>query len=211
MRKARVSRETVLAAALALVDREGIAALSMRKLGAELGVEAMTLYYHVPNKDAVLDGLVNEVVSRIRVELEGPWREWTRAFAVSIRRELLAHPALLPLVATRPVLTPGGLDDVERIAAGLRGDGFSPSGALHMINVVATFVIGHTLAEAGSTPGHDEPDVAAAMEGLDPGTYPVLAEALRAGLGTPENHQERFDLALDSLLDGLAARLRSPE
>lgn len=76
----------MLAAALALVDREGITALSMRKLGAELGVEAMTLYYYVPNKDAVLDGLVNQVIARIQVTFAGPWWEWTRAFAVSMRR-----------------------------------------------------------------------------------------------------------------------------
>ena len=76
MKKAGLSREKVLAAALALVDREGIAALSMRKLGTELGVEAMTLYYYVPNKDAVLDGLVNLVVARIRFTFAGPWWEW---------------------------------------------------------------------------------------------------------------------------------------
>ncbi|MBB2745347.1 UNVERIFIED_ORG: uncharacterized protein with von Willebrand factor type A (vWA) domain [Microbispora rosea subsp. rosea] len=69
---------------------------------------------------------------------------------------------------------------------------------------MATFVVGHTLAEAGRTPGHDEPDVAGVMESLDPGEYPVLVEALRAGLGTPEDHQERFDRALDALLHGLA-------
>ena len=206
MKKAGLSREKVLAAALALVDREGITALSMRKLGAELGVEAMTLYYYVPNKDAVLDGLVNLVVARIRFTFAGPWWEWTRAFAVSVREELLAHPALLPLVATRPVMTPGGLDAVEQAAAALHGAGFSPQEALHVINMIAMFVIGHTLAEAGQTPGHDEPDVAGAMEGLDAARYPVLAAALRAGLGTPEDHQARFDFALDALIDGLRAR-----
>ncbi|MEU6409686.1 TetR/AcrR family transcriptional regulator C-terminal domain-containing protein [Microbispora sp. NPDC046933] len=206
MPRAGLSREKVLAAALALVDREGIAALSMRKLGAELGVEAMTLYYYVPNKDAVLDGLIDMAVSRITVEPVGPWREWLRAFAVAIRRELLAHPALLPLVATRPVLAPGGLAAVERMAAALRAEGFGALEGLQLINAVATFVVGHTLAEAGRTPGHDEPDVAGVMGGLDPGEHPVLVEALRAGLGTPEDHQERFDRALDALLQGLAPR-----
>lgn len=206
MPRAGLSREKVLAAALSLVDREGVAALSMRKLGAELGVEAMTLYYYVPNKDAVLDGLVDAAVSRVTVEPVGPWREWTRAFAVAVRRELLAHPALLPLVATRPVLAPGGLATVERMAAALRDEGFAAIEALQLVNALATFVIGHTLAEAGRTPGHDEPDVAGTMERLDPGEYPVLVEAVRAGLGTPEEHQERFDRALDALLQGLAPR-----
>ncbi|GAA0381599.1 hypothetical protein GCM10009530_35420 [Microbispora corallina] len=160
----------------------------------------------MPNKDAVLDGLIDAVVSRVTVEPAGPWREWSRAFAVAIRRELLAHPALLPLVATRPVLAPGGLATVERMAAALRAEGFQALEALQLVNAVATFVIGHTLAEAGRTPGHDEPDIEGTMGGLDPGEYPVLAEALRAGLGTPEDHQERFDRALDALLDGLGPR-----
>ncbi|WP_433444869.1 TetR/AcrR family transcriptional regulator C-terminal domain-containing protein [Nonomuraea sp. CA-141351] len=188
-----LSRERVLEAALA--DREGVAALSMRKLGKEVGVEAITLYYYVPNKDAALDGLVELVVSRVTVRPVGEWRAWAKAFAESFRVELLRHPALMPVVATRPVATPGGLRTVESAAAALKEAGFTPTQALHVINAVSTFVVGHVLAEAG--PGStDNPD-------LDLADYPVLAEAMAAGLGSPQDHRERFELALNALLDGL--------
>lgn len=165
----------------------------MRKLGKELGVEAMTLYYYVPNKDAVLDGLVELVLSRVTVEPAGDWRDWMRAFAGSIRAELLRHPALMPVVAIRPVATPGAFSMVERAAAALTEAGFTAKEALRLINAVSTFVIGHTLAEAGPD-SRDHPD-------LDLADHPVLG-----GLGTPEDHRERFDLAVEALLSGLAPR-----
>src|SRR5690348_15738085 len=98
----KISRDRVLDAALDLVARFGIAGLSMRKLGAELGVEAMTLYYYFPNKDAILDGLVERVVLRALMIPTGPpeaWAEWLRALAISFHRELLRHPRLVPLIA----------------------------------------------------------------------------------------------------------------
>lgn len=180
---------------MTLADRDGIDALSMRKLGKELGVEAMTLYYYVPNKDAVLDGLVELVVARVDVRTEGPWREWARNYALSFRRELLAHPALLPVVAVRPVATPGGLATVERAASALVAEGFTPAGALHVITSVSTFVVGQTLAEVPSGPS--SPDFSA---------YPTLVAAVAAGLGTPEDHLDRFEYALDALLTGLSPR-----
>ncbi|MEV0230381.1 TetR/AcrR family transcriptional regulator C-terminal domain-containing protein [Nonomuraea sp. NPDC050786] len=203
MKRVGLSREKVLQAALDLVDREGVAALSMRKLGRELGVEAMTLYYYVPNKDAVLDGLVERTLADVEVRPEGPWREWARRFAGSFRAALLAHPALLPLLATRPVSTPGGLDTLERAAQALVKEGFDASEALHVITTVATFVIGQVLAEAGRTPGHDEPEP---VPDFDAERHPVLAQALAGGLGTPEDHRDRFDFALDALLAGLRPR-----
>ncbi|NUO98916.1 MAG: TetR family transcriptional regulator [Nonomuraea sp.] len=194
----RMSRERVLEAALELLDREGAAGLSMRRLGKELGVEAMTLYYYVPNKDAVLDGLVELVLSRVTVEPEGDWRGWMTAFAGSIRAELLRHPALMPVVAIRPVATPGALAMVERAAAALTESGFTAKRALQAINAVSTFVIGHTLAEAGpDSPEHPDLDLA---------ECPVLAQAVADGLGTPEDHRERFELAVEALLSGLAPR-----
>ncbi|WP_217708823.1 TetR/AcrR family transcriptional regulator C-terminal domain-containing protein [Nonomuraea rhodomycinica] len=198
-----MSRERILDAALELVDRDGVAALSMRRLGKELGVEAMTLYYYLPNKDAVLDGLVERTLAGVAVRPEGPWREWARAFAVSFRAALLAHPGLLPLLATRPVATPGGLDTAERAAQALVAEGFTATDALHVITTLATFVIGQVLAEAGGTPGHDGPDPRPA---LDPDRHPVFGAALAAGLGTARDHEDRFAYALDALLGGLAPR-----
>lgn len=204
-----LSRDRVLGAALALADRDGIAKLSMRRLGAELGVEAMTLYYYVPNKAALLDGLVERVTEQAMrdVPRDGDWPALLRGFAVACRAELLRHPGVLPLLATRPVMTDTSLRTLEAGARSLSDAGFTAHQALHVINIVATFVVGHTLAEAGTTPGHeaDDPDPPSALAALDPAQFPTLRAALDAGLG--EDHQERFDLALDVILTGLSARL----
>lgn len=203
MKRAGLSTEKVLDAALDLVDREGVAALSMRKLGRELGVEAMTLYYYVPSKEAVLDGLVERTLAGVETRPQGPWREWARGFAIAFRSALLAHPGLLPLLAARPVATPGGLATAERAAQALVDEGFTASEALHVITTLGTFVIGQVLAEAGRVPGQEGPDP---EPGLDPARHPVLARALAAGLGTPQDHEDRFHFALDALLAGLGPR-----
>jgi AcrR family transcriptional regulator len=173
----------------------------MRRLGAELGVEAMTLYHHVPNKAALLDGLVELVVSAVRPgEGAGEGADRLRAFAVAFRAELLRHPAVIPLVATRPARSPAALAAVEESAAALGRSGLGPVAALRAVNAVATFVVGHCLAEVAATPGHAEES---AQEPLDLADFPVLAAAVAAGLGSPADHQARFDLALDALLGGL--------
>ncbi|MFI6445098.1 TetR/AcrR family transcriptional regulator C-terminal domain-containing protein [Kitasatospora sp. NPDC050543] len=201
--RAGLSRQKVLTTALELTDRDGIEKLSMRRLGAELGVEAMTLYHYLPNKAALLDGLVELVVSAVRPDLDGAAAHWPKAlrgFATALRAELLRHPGVIPLVATRPAQSPDALRVVEATAAALGRAGIPPLEALRIINSVSTFVIGHCLAEAATTPGHPEDTPAP-----DLSPYPVLTAALRAGLGTPADHQARFTLALDALLLGLAA------
>ncbi|MEU9191830.1 TetR/AcrR family transcriptional regulator C-terminal domain-containing protein [Streptomyces hundungensis] len=251
--KAGLSRERVLDAALDLVDREGVAALTMRKLGAELGVEAMTLYHHVGNKGELLDALVGRVVRRAAMGLPpggvtpssaregraaaadsgagadagsgtswgsgsgsgsdsgsgsgsgsgvggGDWTGWARAFAVGLRAELLRHPGVLPLVATRPLSSADDLDLLEEWLAALTDAGLGLGRAMDVINALATFVIGHTLAEAGRTPGErtDAPDLDDAAP--DPKRFPLLAEvtATRVGLDSAA----RFDRTVDFILAG---------
>lgn len=205
----RLSRNHVLDAALNLVDHEGITGLSMRKLGAALGIEAMTLYYYFPNKDAILDSLVERVALQaltVPIGQLAAWPEWLRALAVGFHSVLLQHPRLVPLIATRPVQTPDALRAVEQIAAALCDAGFSPLRAFRVINTVTTFVIGHTLAEAGDIPGHEAavPDSASLADRLDPAAFPCFSAALLDGLGQPHDHQARFDFALDALFIGLA-------
>ncbi|MEV6974074.1 TetR/AcrR family transcriptional regulator [Kitasatospora sp. NPDC093806] len=208
-----LTRAKVLTVALAVADRDGIEKLSMRRLGAELGVEAMTLYHYLPNKAALLDGLVELVVAAVRpVGAEAgpaeaadgpPWRALLRRFAVAFRAELLAHPGVITLVATRPARSPEALRAVEDVAAELGRAGIPPVAALRIVNAVATLVVGHCLAEAAGTPGHGDQDPDA--EPLDLDAFPTLAAAVAGGLGTPADHQARFDLALDALLSGLSA------
>ncbi|MFJ9615981.1 TetR/AcrR family transcriptional regulator C-terminal domain-containing protein [Streptomyces noursei] len=202
-RRVGLTLDKVLEAALEVVDRDGIEKLSMRRLGAELGVEAMTLYHYLPNKAALLDGLVERVVATVRPSFDGPAGEWPqhlRAFAVAFRDELLRHPGVIVLIATRPARSPAALKAVEDTAAALGRAGIAPLQALRIVNSVATFVIGHCLAEAATTPGHPEQ---VTDDALDLATFPTLAAAVEAGLGSPADHQARFDLALDALLSGL--------
>ncbi|SDY58989.1 transcriptional regulator, TetR family [Asanoa ishikariensis] len=206
--KAGLSREQVFDAALDFVDTHGLPALSMRKLGATLGVEAMTLYHYVPNKDALLDGLVDRVMEVAFAGLDEPgaaWVPWMRDFAHALRRALLAHPGVLPLAGTRPVNSPDALRMSERWLAGMRAGGVPLGRAMDVVNVVAMFTIGHTLAEVGRTPGHEgsEPNLDDRADELDPAEFPNLTEviATRAGL----DFDSRFTEAIDILLAGYAA------
>jgi len=189
-----------------LVDRDGVAALSMRKLGAVLGVEAMTLYHYVPNKAALLEGLVDRIlglaVEAMPVPERGLWQEWVRGFAESLRLTLIRHPGVLPLVATRPLNSPESLRMLEGWLGELRRGGLPLGRAVDVLNVVATFTIGHTLAEAGTTPGEsqDAPDLD--DHEWDAAEFPNLSEvvATRAGL----DFETRFTEAIEILVAGYA-------
>jgi TetR/AcrR family tetracycline transcriptional repressor len=210
--KAGLSRERVLDAALEFLDSHGLPALSMRKLGAYLGVEAMTLYYYVPSKDVLLDGLVDRVLELAFTGLAEPaagqpgsWVPSMRQFAHSLRAALLAHPGVLPLAATRPVNSPQALRMTERWLAAMRAAGLPLGRALDVVNALATFTIGHTLAEAGRTPGHEgsEPDLDQRADELGPAEFPNLTEVIRTRAGLDFDH--RFGQAVDILLGGYAA------
>ncbi|MFD9887848.1 TetR/AcrR family transcriptional regulator C-terminal domain-containing protein [Amycolatopsis sp. NPDC059027] len=201
--RAGLTRERVVDAALEFVDEHGVAALSMRKLGAALDVEAMTLYHYVPNKDALFEALVDRLTAPLGDVLPEPgetWERWLGRLARAYRAELLAHPGVLPLAATRPVTSRAALGHVETALRVLTGAGFEPVHALDVLNTVTTFVLGHTLAEAGRPPGAEQSDVDSAGE-LDPAEFPLLTRALAAG----GRHGERFGFALAALLAGLAA------
>lgn len=187
--RAGLSRERVLDAALAIVDRDGLTALTMRKLGSELGVEAMTLYHHLPNKDVLLDGLVERVME-LTVATDD-----IRDYAIGLRATLLDHPGVLPLVATRPAVTPNTLQAVERSLASLRAMGFELGMALDLFNALSVFVIGHVGAEVAIPPG--EPGE------FDAERFPLLAEAARTGAGVDD--EDRFYLAVDAFLLGFGA------
>ncbi len=145
-----LTREAILDAAIELLDREGLAGLSMRKLGAAVGVEAMSLYNHVPNKDALLDG----IHERILLSLEAPthartWQSFVRHHALALDRALLAHPNAIPLFATRPAATAASMDRLERYLEVLSRAGFKPIEALSIVQLVAQLVVGHAMWTTG--------------------------------------------------------------
>src|SRR4051812_32385650 len=111
-----LTRERVCAEALALVDEEGLEALSMRRLGARLGVEAMSLYRHVRDKADLLDALHAAVLGGLQAELhKGDWRELLNNLARALRKALLSHPHVVPLFATRPVRAPEALTPIVAV------------------------------------------------------------------------------------------------
>ena len=145
-RKPGLSRDAILDAAIGLLDRDGLAALSMRKLGAALGVEAMSLYNHVPSKDSLLDG----IHERILLSLDPPasarsWQAFVRHQANALHRALLAHPNAIPLFATRPAATPAAIERLDRYLEVLLRAGFKPLDALSVIQLVAQLVVGHAM------------------------------------------------------------------
>ncbi|TCO35789.1 TetR family transcriptional regulator [Kribbella steppae] len=193
-----LTREAVLRAALALADREGLKALSMRRLGAELGVEAMTIYHHVPNKDALLDGLVELLVAPIAPPAfeAASWQEGLHGYARALRTTLLAHPNVVALVASRPAVTAQNLQVMEAALESMRAAGLQPADALDVLYAVTGFVVGHVVT--APAPADDPVDHLAT---LDPAEFPLLAEAVRAA--SPPGADARFEFALEALLSGL--------
>ena len=207
--RAGLTREKILDAAIAYVDSHGLAALSTRKLGAALGVEGMTLYHYVPTKAALLDGMVERILEQAAGDLAAVrdqlWPDAVREVATRLRAALLAHPGVLGVVATRPVNSPAALAILETGLAVMTSQGVPLALAMDTLNSVMMFVIGHTLAEAGQTPGHEgtEPGPPA----LDPAAYPNFAAAVRTGAGL--DFATRFGRTVDILIDGYAAAARA--
>jgi AcrR family transcriptional regulator len=208
--RAGLSRDLVLDAAVALVDSDGLDALSMRKLGAALDVEAMTLYHYVPNKAALLDGLVEWVLGHTAAPAadELPWDETLRRFAQTLRATLLGHPGVLPLFFTRPAVTPQTLKAVERGLRVLTEAGFALPRALDMINALNIFVVGHAMAEVGTAElnRRGDPGSAAALAQLDVSDLPLIVEAARLVVDADDD-ESRFHFGVDALLRGFAQGL----
>lgn len=199
-----LTRDRVLRAAVAVVDREGMEALSMRRLGEELGVEAMSLYRYVPSKADLLDGIHEAILAEVVVPRAGrDWSKTARAYARAFRRALVAHPNALSLFATRPAVTASSLRHVEGGLAVLRGAGFPVDDAVSAFQVLVTFVIGHTLAS--HAPGREEERSSPAYRDLDPSEFPSLLEVVPVMQG--RDLEQEFEFGLDVVLVGLASKL----
>jgi AcrR family transcriptional regulator len=209
-RRNGLTRERVLGAAVEIADRDGLEALTMRRLGQELGVEAMSLYTHVANKDDILDGLVDLVVGRIEVPPAGtPWKAAMRHRAVSAHEELLAHPWAAMLVMSRFNIGPGMTRYLDATLGRLREGGFSVEGALDAWNILDSHLYGFTLQEL-SLPFEVEEtrQVSAQVLGqLSATEFPHVVEVITQISRT--GRDEDFELGLDLILDGLERRLEA--
>lgn len=178
-----LNRAAVVAAALRIVDRDGVDGLTMRALGAELGADPMAAYHHVPNKDAILDGVVEAVWSDIDIAVpQGiAWQEQLAAVAEAMRAGLQRHPNAVPLMASRPNVSRPGLVAVDRILGVVLAAGLDPAAALQFVGAAGEFVMGHALVETSPPPPDDTADLAAAAAAAGDATpLPNLARAVAA-------------------------------
>ncbi|MFD7322244.1 TetR/AcrR family transcriptional regulator [Streptomyces sp. NPDC059875] len=218
-KRGRLSRPLVLAAAVALVDQEGLAALTMRRLATDLGVEPMAIYRYTAGKEALLDGLVEaffaEVNDRLRTSVEesaGPadvsaWRVELRRIARAFAAVVHAHPELLPVVATRPLSVPVArrpapmLQLTEHILSVLARAGFDDTTALTIYRAFAAWNLGCLLVDKRQVVDNpDEPDLMLrlGLHRLPASQYPRL-RALVPQLAEYDDEQELI-AGLDSLL-----------
>jgi AcrR family transcriptional regulator len=149
-----LSPERVVAAALRLVDREGVEALSMRRLGAALRVEAMSLYKHVPDKAALVDAVIARVLAEFAQPAPAaPWDARLRHVAHEFRRIALAHPHVFPLLATRVPATPEAFAPIEAMLQALRGAGLDEAGQLAHFWAFLAWLTGALLTETAARTG----------------------------------------------------------
>jgi AcrR family transcriptional regulator len=204
-----LTRDRVLLAGVDFADDNGIASLSMRKLGDALGVEAMSLYHHVANKDALLDGMVDLVFGEIDLPPgAADWKVAMRLRAQSARQALRRHPWAIALMSTRTSPGPATLRHHNAVIGSLRGAGFSVEMTAHAFSALDSYIYGFALQEATLPLGDTEEEtveVAQMMLVKVPADeYPHLTEFTTQHILRPGyDYGREFEFGLDLILDGL--------
>ncbi len=216
-RRGYLDRDQILRAATRYIDTHGLARLTMRRLGAELGVEAMALYRYVPSREDLLDGVAEELIDELleddRVRVRPPeWQSYLRELAFAVRDVALDHPQVFPIVATRPPAAPWlrpplrSLRFVDSFLASLSACEFSDAAVVSTYRAFTTFLLGHLMLEVGAQ--------GAELESADPGRsaeptelnhYPDVVR-LAPALATDHGLLE-FEQSLASLLDRIDTSL----
>jgi AcrR family transcriptional regulator len=210
--RARLNRDRVLRAAVALADEGGTEGLTMRKLGQALGVEAMSLYNHVANKDEVLDGLVDIVFGEIDIDCDGrDWKMAMRKRAISAREVLARHRWAIGLMESRTHPGPANLRHHDAVLRCLREAGFSLSMAAHAYSALDSYIYGFALSQV-SLPfdtGEQAADMVEMFLRQFPAEqFPHLFEIATQHVMKPGyDYAKEFEFGLDLILDGLE-RLR---
>jgi AcrR family transcriptional regulator len=216
-----LDRDRIVSAALDYIDDEGLAGLTMRRLGTRLGVEAMSLYRYVPGKEDLLDAVVDALINSMRQDddvLTSPrdgWQDFLQRLAHGVRRVALEHPKAFPLVASRPPEAPWlrpplrSLDWVESFLAGMIEEGFTDEAAVAGYRAFSSFLLGHLLLEVAAHGADLGPlDVLDDESGQDdaPEDHPTV-HRLRRSL-SQDHAAVEFEEALEELL-GRMAQIRS--
>ncbi|SDT38671.1 DNA-binding transcriptional regulator, AcrR family [Friedmanniella luteola] len=210
-----LDRSLILREAVRFIDAHGRERLTMRRLGAELGVEAMALYRYVPGRDQLLDGVVETVMDELygltmESEQPGTWQEFLQQMARGVRAIAIEHPKIFPLVASRPPAAPWlrpplrSLRWVEAFLQGLRHYGFSGPGSVEVYRAFSTFLLGHLLLESSTYAAEPELDVTRDVEFVetnDLAAYPLLMEL------SPQLSLDTFDGEFEGSLEELINRM----
>jgi AcrR family transcriptional regulator len=214
-----LSRERVLRAAVELADRGGIDAVSMRKVGNHLGVEAMSLYNHVANKEQMLDGMVDLVVGEIdQSEAGGDWKAAMRRRVLAAREVMVRHPWAAGVIESRINMSATMLQYMDSVVGIFRTGGFSLELTHHAMHALGSRMLGFNQELFDDSEALEEsPEVAALMLQQMTDEYPnisaMLGEVSHEGEpigGKGCDDQAEFVFGLDLLLDGLEARRAAP-
>jgi AcrR family transcriptional regulator len=206
-RRDPLSRERVLDAAIKLADQGGLKSLSMRKLGQELGAEAMAIYYYFANKDEVIDGMVDVVFSEIELPHDGPgWKSAMRERAISMRDALLRHRWAIGLMESRRNAGPANLRHHDAVIGSLRAAGLEMDLAAHAYSLLDSYIYGFALTKM-NLPFDASEEVAEVAQGLlqrfpaneYPNLVAIIAERIKPGY----DYLDEFEYGLDLILDGL--------
>jgi len=219
--KPRLERERILKAGAEFIEQFGVRRLTMRRLGTELGVEAMSLYRYVPSRENLLDGIVEAVLDELYSDPEvydeprHGWQDYLQRLAHGLRRLALAHPKVFPLIATRPTEAPWvrpplrSLRWVESFLGALRKAGFSDEAAVEAYRAFSSFLLGHLLLEVsalGADVGPVEEAEPRPAEPEDLGGYPLLQRL--QGLLSEDRSAQEFEESLENLMDRLETLVR---
>ncbi|MDQ6615650.1 MAG: TetR/AcrR family transcriptional regulator [Actinomycetota bacterium] len=203
-----LSRERVLAVAIAFADANGIESLTMRRLGEAVGVEAMSLYNHVANKNDLLDGMIDTVFSEVGLPSgEDDWKTAMRRRAVSVRAVLSRHRWAVGLMESRSKPGAATLRHHDAVIGCLRAAGFSVELTAHAFSTLDSYIYGFALQERNlpfATPNETRELARAILAQFPVDEYPHLAELTFEHVLQPGyDYSNEFGFGLDLLLDGL--------
>ncbi|MDL4775602.1 TetR/AcrR family transcriptional regulator [Actinomadura xylanilytica] len=210
-RRPALTRARIVHAAIGLIEREGADALSMRRVAGELGVAVMSLYNHVPNKDALLQGVAEHIVAGMDLDCspDEPWTGRARALVRAFRKVAHDHPRCMNVVFTHRIGTSAGLRPAERALALAESAGFDGETSVRIMRALLAYALGAQLREIGAVRKFDRlpGDGAEEFARLDPDEFPhVIALAPQLARHDPETD---FEFGLDLLVNALESLPRS--
>lgn len=203
-----LTKDLIVETALAVIDHDGLEALSMRRLGADLGVEAMSLYNHFESKEALLQAVTDQLISRTSTPTGGEWKDRVAERYSSMRREIKRHPNVLPLLVRNHAHSMASFKAIEEGLALLKEAGFDAEGTILANRILGAFAIGSAVIESGEPIRESERDSKIAHHDLPADEFPTLHE-----LHTVHKEcdfDEGFDRSIRVIIDAVEHHFRRP-